>query len=72
MDIKVGAFDPSDEKCVVYVDMYEQLPKHNSSIKVGVWVDNVDSRSEMYLSAKKEALKKLELAVVALKSELSE
>lgn len=72
MDIKVGAFDPNEEKCVVYVDMYEQLTKHNGSVKVGVWVDNVDSRSEVYLSAKKEALKKLELAVAALKADLSE
>jgi len=72
MEIKVGAFDPNEPKCAVYVDMYEEVPSRASSIKVGVYVDNVDSRSEMYAAAKKEALSKLELAVAALKAELEE
>lgn len=72
MEIKVGAFDPSEEKCVVYVDLYEQATSHSGSVKVGVWVENMDSRSALYEAAKKEALVKLEAAVEALKAELAE
>ncbi len=72
MEIHVGAFNPNEEKCVVYVDLYEEVPNRASSVKVGVYVDNVDSRSAMYAAAKREALSKLELAVAALKAELAE
>lgn len=71
MEIRVGAFDPTEEKCVVYVDLYEEVSQHAGSVKVGVWVDNLDSRSALYLAAKQEALSKLEMAVDALKRDIA-
>lgn len=72
MDIRVGAFDPNEEKCMVYVDLFEQSAAHSGNVKVGVWVENMDSRSALYEAAKKEALVTLELAIQALKADLSE
>lgn len=71
MDIRVGVFDPNEEKCMVYVDLFEQSTAHNGNVKVGVWVENMDSRSALYEAAKKEALAKLELAVETLKADLA-
>jgi len=70
MEIRVGAFDPNEDKCMVYVDLFDQAASQSGSVKVGVWVENMDSRSALYEAAKKEALVTLELAVQAIKADL--
>ncbi|WP_349573143.1 hypothetical protein [Azotobacter salinestris] len=71
MEIHVGAFDPDEERCFVWVKMHETVNGRGQSVDVGVWVNNVDSRSALYADAKAQALPQLERAVAALKEDLS-
>lgn len=71
MDIKVGAFDLDEEKCYVNVTIWGDEERH-SQTEVGVWVDNVDSRSALYNSAKAEALAALKRAVAALEEDAAQ
>ena len=68
MDISVGAFDPNEDKCYTEVRIFGDEDR-SSDIIIGVWVDNVDSRSAMYASAKKEAMAAMKRAVDALEAE---
>ncbi|WP_394243886.1 hypothetical protein [Halopseudomonas laoshanensis] len=65
MDIQVGAFNPEEEKCCVQVRVWGDEDQA-SDIEARVWVDNIDSRSALYSSAKAEALEALKRAVAAL------
>lgn len=69
MDIFVGAFDPKEEKCLVNVRLEGNEEEYSGSVEAGVWVENVDSRSELYASAKAEALALLKRAVAALEAQ---
>lgn len=71
MKINVGTTSPYDELCPVNVELREEVDRYPATVEVRVWVPNVDSRSEVYASAKSAALDHLKKAVAAMEADLS-
>ncbi|WP_110640994.1 hypothetical protein [Salinicola sp. CPA57] len=72
MEIETGSALGFNGKAPVHVNITESNESDpNQSVEVRVWVDDVDSRSQLYASAEEAALPVLKAAVAALEKKLS-
>lgn len=72
MEITSGAFDPDEKLAPVNVTFWEEYEGTNYNIECHLRVPNVDSRSELYHSAKVAALPRLKRVVEELEKHLQE
>lgn len=71
MEIETGQALGVNGKAPVHVTLTEENDSGpNQSVEARVWVDDVDSRSQLYASAEEAALPLLKKAVAALETKL--
>lgn len=72
MEISVGAYDPNEELAPVIVNFWDDYDGTNFNVECHLRVPNVDSRIELYNSAKAAALPRLKQIVQELEKHLQE